>query len=189
MQVYQKTERQLAPRRWIGPLHAQADDAFRRARMHGLSYARSCVVGQIASFKDGWAFRSSLAGAVGVCVRTVQRAITQAREAGMMRTARSKPREKPPGLQGPLPCGFSHRWILAPVQEAVAAASHLARKVARSLTADGCEPRAVACTPERRARMSETDLAERAARGRRELVALDARWQAEADLGRRPKPA
>jgi hypothetical protein len=157
--------------------------------MHGLSYARSCVVGQIASFKDGWAFRSSLAGAVGVCVRTVQRAITQAREAGMMRTARSKPREKPPGLQGPLPCGFSHRWILAPVQEAVAAASHLARKVARSLTADGCEPRAVACTPERRARMSETDLAERAARGRRELVALDARWQAEADLGRRPKPA
>lgn len=176
----------FAPRRWLGPLHAQADDAFRRARMHGLSHARACVVGQIASFKDGWAFRSSLASAVGVCVRTVQRAITQAREAGMMRTARSKPREKPPGLQGPLPCGFSHRWILAPVQEAVAAASHLARKVARSLAVDGCEPRAVACTPERRARMSLADLAERAARARRELADLAARWAAEPDP--RPKP-
>jgi hypothetical protein len=105
----------------------------------------------------------------------------------MMRTARSKPREKPPGLQGPLPCGFSHRWILAPAQEAVAAASHLARKVARALTPDGCEPRAVACSPERRARMSEADLAERAARGRAELAALVARWATEAEP--RPRPA
>ena len=183
---HRNPEHQLAPRRWIGPLSAQADEAFRRARMHGLSYARACVVGQIASFKDGWAFRQTLAGAVGVCVRTVQRAITQAKEAGMMRTARSKPGERAPGVQGPLPCGFSHRWLLAPAQEAVAAASHLARRVARSLTVDGCEPRAVACNPERRARVTEAELAERAARGRTELAALVARWATETEPRHRP---
>jgi hypothetical protein len=166
--------------RWIGPLHVQADDAFRRARVAGLSYARACVVGQIASFKDGWIFRARLADAVGVCVRTVQRAITQARELGLMATARSKPREKPPGAQGPLPCGFSHRWILAPAQAAAAAASHLARKVARSL----CDAKPPTCDGRARV-VRPVNLAERAARARAELARLAALWEEEPP----PKPA
>jgi hypothetical protein len=169
-----------APVRWIGPLHVQADDAFRRARVAGLSYARACVVGQIASFKDGWVFRSRLADAVGVCVRTVQRGITQARELGMMRTARSKPRERPPGAGGPLVCGFSHRWILAPAQAAAAAASHLARKVARSL----CEAKPATCDGQQRI-ARPANLAERAARARAELAELVARWEDDPP----PKPA
>jgi len=165
-----------APRRWIGPLTREADDAFRRARVHGMSLARACVVGQIASFKDGWMPRHRIAELVGVCVRTVQRGITQARELGMMRTARSKPRERPPGAQGPFWCGFSHRWIIPAVSEAAAAASHLARQVARKMAGvcAGARP----CTPRRERTPGE--LAERAARAKSDLAALVTQWETEA---------
>lgn len=77
-----------------------------------MSSARALVVGCIASFKQGWVFRRTLARHTGVSVRTVQRGITQARTLGLLGTARAKPNEVPPGRQEPVRCGWSHRWIV-----------------------------------------------------------------------------
>lgn len=45
-------------------------------------------------------------------MRTVQRGITQARELGLLGTARARPDEVPPGCKSPIRCGWSHRWIV-----------------------------------------------------------------------------
>lgn len=125
---------------WLGtdsPREAVA--AFRRARSAGMSSVRALVVGQIGSFRDCWAFRSKLARAVGCSVRTVQRAITQAKSLGLIGVARAKPHEKPPGCSHPVECGFSHRWTIGwgKTGEAVKAAVAAARLrfVARSSVA------------------------------------------------------
>lgn len=115
---------------WLGPSAAEASSAYGRAREAGMSVLRSLVVGQIASFRQCWAFRRKLAEKVGCSVRTVQRAITQAKAEGLLGTARAKPHEIPPGrdAQGPVACGWSHRWIIGwgkagtAVRDAVAAA-------------------------------------------------------------------
>lgn len=57
-------------------------------------------------------FRKNLAEHTGLSVRTVQRAITQGKELGLMGVARAKPNDVPPGMDRPLPCGWSHRWIV-----------------------------------------------------------------------------
>lgn len=121
---------------WLGPHHGEARAAYTRARRAGLTSLRALVVGSVASFKDCWAFRSKLASQVGCSVRTVQRALTQAREEGLIGVARSKCDivngkkvfEKAPILNKPVPCGWSHRWTIgwgkagAAVKQAVEAA-------------------------------------------------------------------
>jgi hypothetical protein len=112
---------------WPGPAVPEARAAYRRARESGLSAARSLVLGCIASFRDGWAFRSSLAKHTGLSVRTVQRAITQGKDFGLIGTARAKPDEVPPGAKGPMPCGWSHRWTVGWGQAYEAAKSAVAQ--------------------------------------------------------------
>jgi len=74
---------------------------------------RALVIGSVASFKECWAFRRKLAAKVGCSVRTVQRALTQARSEGLIGLARAKKDEVPPGWQhGPVTCGWSHRWVM-----------------------------------------------------------------------------
>lgn len=97
---------------WPGPNAPEARSAYERARLAGLSAARSLVLGCIASFRDGWAFRRTLAEHTGLSVRTVQRAITQAKWCGLLGVARAKKTEVPTGLDRPLPCGWSHRWTI-----------------------------------------------------------------------------
>jgi hypothetical protein len=77
-----------------------------------MSAGRALVLGTIASFKQCWMFRRKIAEHTGLSVRTVQRAITQGRELGLMGTARAKPNEVPPGLDKPVVCGWSHRWVV-----------------------------------------------------------------------------
>jgi hypothetical protein len=45
-------------------------------------------------------------------VRTVQRAITQAKSEGLIGVARAKKTDVPPGWKEPVPCGWSHRWVV-----------------------------------------------------------------------------
>ena len=97
---------------WPGPFASEARAAYERARTAGLSTARALVLGCIASFKQGWTFRRTLANHTGVSIRTVQRSITQGKVEGLLGTARAKPDEVPPGLTKPMRCGWSHRWII-----------------------------------------------------------------------------
>lgn len=113
---------------WLGPVHSEAKAAFVRARAVGLTSLRALVVGNVASFKDCWAFRSKIARQVGCSVRTVQRALTQAREEGLIGVARAKKGECPPNWKKPVECGWSHRWTVgwgkagAAIKQAVEAA-------------------------------------------------------------------
>lgn len=91
---------------------------------------RALVIGSVASFKECWAFRRKLAEKVGCSVRTVQRALTQARSEGLIGLARAKKTEVPPGWQhGPVTCGWSHRWVVGWGQagQAVADRVHAAK--------------------------------------------------------------
>jgi hypothetical protein len=124
-------------RLWLGPSHYEARAAYHRARGAGLTSLRALVVGTIGSFQDCWSFRSTIATFLGCSVRTVQRAITQAKQEGLIGVARSKVTVKPDGsrefepapkLGKPIPCGWSHRWTVGwgkageAVQRAVEAA-------------------------------------------------------------------
>lgn len=63
-------------------------------------------------------------------MRTVQRALTQARSEGLIGLARAKKTEVPPGWQhGPVTCGWSHRWVIGWGQagQAVADRVHAAK--------------------------------------------------------------
>lgn len=107
---------EVAPKLWLGPWVHEAVAAYHRARAAGLSVMRALAIGNVASFKDGWAFRSTLAGRVGCSVRTVGRALEQAKREGLVGVARAKKGERPVGPNGeklaPLHCGWSHRWTI-----------------------------------------------------------------------------
>lgn len=98
---------------YLGPDHLEARHAEQRAREAGLSVVRAKVVGNVASTKDLWAFRSSIAKQVGCSIRTVARALKQAVEEGLIRVHRGKRDEVPPAAKAPIPCGWSHRWFVA----------------------------------------------------------------------------
>ena len=97
---------------WVGPVAHEARAAFERARNAGLSSARALVIGNVASRKDCWAFRKTIAKKIGCSVRTVQRGLTQAKELGLIKTFRAKKGEVPPGRKEPLKCGWSHRVVV-----------------------------------------------------------------------------
>ncbi|HET7378500.1 MAG TPA: hypothetical protein VFJ24_00530 [Gaiellales bacterium] len=108
-----------------------------------MSPMRALAFGQIASFRDGWVFRSTIAKKIGASVRTVGRAIRQAKDLGLLGTARAKKTEIPPGMSRPLACGWSHRWIIGWGQagKAVAAAVSAARtRRLAKLSAKGLRP-------------------------------------------------
>ncbi len=111
---------------YLGPDLPEARAAEQRAREAGLTVLRARIVAHIASFKDGWIFRRRLAKTEGCSVRTVQRAITQAREEGLLGVARAKQGEKPPGAAGTFACGWSHRWIIGRGRAAAAALAAVA---------------------------------------------------------------
>lgn len=94
---------------WLGPNQLEAVAAFRRARQAGMSLARALVIGQCASFRDCWTFRAKLARLLGVSVRTVQRAVSEAKSLGLLKVFRAKPHEKAPEVGKVIACGWSHR--------------------------------------------------------------------------------
>jgi hypothetical protein len=97
---------------YLGPYEHEARAAFKRALAAGLSVTRAHVIAQVASFKDGWAFRSTLAEIAACSIRTVARAFAHAKREGLLRTHRAKKREIPPGCDQPLRCGWSHRFVI-----------------------------------------------------------------------------
>lgn len=111
---------------WPGSHGAEAAKAFHRAIDAGMNTLRSLVVGCVASFRDCWMFQRMIARKLGCSVRTVQRALHQARELGLIECHRAKPTENAPGLGRPVPCGWSHRWAVGWGQAVDAARSAIA---------------------------------------------------------------
>lgn len=102
---------------WLGPDAAEARRVFGRGLEAGMTALRALILGQVASFRDCYAFRSTIARRVGCHIRTVARAFAQATELGMLGRARAKRDERTPGDPQSgggrvIPCGWSHRWIV-----------------------------------------------------------------------------
>lgn len=115
-----------------GPNPHEARSAYIRARRAGMNSLRALVVSFCASFKDCWAFRRKIAEIIGCSVRTVQRALTQAQDLGLLRCARAKKGEAPPGAKRPIDCGFSHRWIMGWGEAGKNAAKRIAAAIERA---------------------------------------------------------
>jgi hypothetical protein len=114
-------------RLWFGPEPHEGTAAYQRARRAGMSVSRALVMGEIGSFPDCWKFQRTIARILGLSVRTVQRAVAQAKALGQVRVHRSKKGEIPPRgpkkghaddcdcfscKPRPLPCGWSHKWAV-----------------------------------------------------------------------------
>ncbi len=114
---------------WPGPYGQEAVKAFHRATEAGMNSLRALVVGCVASFRDCWMFQSQIAKRLGCSLRTVQRALRQARTLGLIECHRSKRNENAPILGKVVPCGWSHRWAVGwgLVGDAVKQAVNIAR--------------------------------------------------------------
>jgi DNA-binding transcriptional MocR family regulator len=126
---------------YLGPDHLEARHAEQRAREAGLSVVRSKVVGNVASTRDLWAFRSSIAKQVGCSIRTVARALRQAVDEGLIRVHRGKRDEVPPAAKAPIPCGWSHRWFVARGLAAAAAVAAVAAAKLAAVARQAVQPR------------------------------------------------
>lgn len=111
---------------WLGPNAAEALAAYTRARAAGMNAVRSLVIGCVASFRDAWAFRKTIAERVKCSVRTVQRALNQGRKLGLIQVWRAKKGEIPKGLSAPMKCGWSHRIAVGFGQAAAVVAAAVA---------------------------------------------------------------
>jgi AraC-like DNA-binding protein len=177
---------------FVGPYQHEARAAFLRAIESGLSVTRAYVLAQVASFKDGWLFRSTLAEKVGCSVRTVARAFAQAKREGLLRTHRAKKREIPPGCDQPLRCGWSHRFVIgwgaagAAVKQAVecARARWLMNRCIKPVAATAHTERFRGSSTETRGvafsrPWSSAELAQRKEKALRDLAELEAKWARE----------
>lgn len=90
-----------------------AQFVFERCRELGMNKLRAEIVGHVGSFpKTCWAYASSIARRVGCSVRTVQRAIAQAKALGLIRTTSGKKDTTPPDAKEPSRFGYSIREIV-----------------------------------------------------------------------------
>jgi hypothetical protein len=96
----------------LGPDYAEAQRTYIRAREAGMSHVRALILSHVGSRKDLWAFAREIARRVGCCIRTVQRALAEGASLGLVRCHRGKKDEVPPGANKPIPCGWSHRFIV-----------------------------------------------------------------------------
>jgi hypothetical protein len=104
----------VGTRAYLGEDYAEARAMLGRAREADVPALRAMVLSQVASFKDAWLARRSIAKFLHCSIRTVQRALSQGAELGLIGKARAKYGERLPGM-GPneyQTCGYSHRWTI-----------------------------------------------------------------------------
>jgi hypothetical protein len=78
-----------------------------------MSWPRAYALACLASYgRKSWTFQRTLAKFTGFCVRTIQRAMRQAKLFGLMISKRIKRGETAPGGRGPLTCGAALRTII-----------------------------------------------------------------------------
>lgn len=136
----------LPLKRYVGTDYLEADAAFVRAVDAGMTAARALVVANVASFRDCWAARRKIMLYARTSLSTVQRALNQAAELGLIGKARAKLGERLPGLPEPQTCGYSHRWTIgrgmaAGAAMAAIAAARVAKIVNRAFNAPKKPPK------------------------------------------------
>lgn len=90
----------------------------------GMSWQRAYIMACASSYgRICWTFQSKLASFTGYSVRTIQRAMRQAKKLGVIRSRRLRRGERPPGATQPITCGGALRkfvaWGLPVVRAAV----------------------------------------------------------------------
>lgn len=102
----------MMPTLFGGPFKNDAKKAHQLGISEGWRGYGPAIYGELVSHgKDPWIFQSSIAKAVGCCVRTVQRWLRLFRDEGLLKCHRAKKGEIPKGREHPVSCGWSHRIV------------------------------------------------------------------------------
>jgi len=102
----------MMPELFGGPWKNDARKAHQLGIAEGWRGYGPAIYGELVSHgKSPWLFQSSIAAAVGCCVRTVQRWLRFFRDEGLLKCHRAKKGEIPKGREKPLSCGWSNRIL------------------------------------------------------------------------------
>lgn len=97
-----------------GPHRREAEQIQRHCVDQGMSWKRAYAVACMASIGQiCWTFQSTVHEYTGISVRTIQRAVAQAKKLGVLVSRRLRRNEQPPGGRGPLSCGGALRRFTA----------------------------------------------------------------------------
>jgi hypothetical protein len=108
----------LNPAHFLPPVpgvhRREALAVFRFALYERMSWKRAHALAIAASYGENcWAFQKRIAEWAKCSVRTVQRAMNEAKTLGIIRSRRSRRGEIPQNGRGPLKCGFAMRTFTA----------------------------------------------------------------------------
>lgn len=93
-----------------GPHRGEAERIQRYCVDQGMSWKRAYAVACMASIGPiTWMFQASVAKYLNISVRTVQRAVRQAKSLGVLVSRRLRRNEQPQGARSPISCGGALR--------------------------------------------------------------------------------
>lgn len=96
-----------------GPFRSEAFAIHAHCLAQGMSPKRAYAIACAASIgRVCWTFQSSLAKFTSYSVRTIQRAMRQARRLGVLISRRLRRGEQPPGARKPISCGGALRRFI-----------------------------------------------------------------------------
>lgn len=97
-----------------GPFRREAMAILEHCKDAGMSWKRAYAIACFASIGQiCWQFQSSVHKFTGYSVRTIQRAVRQAKELGVLVSRRLRRGERPPGAHKPITCGGALRRFIA----------------------------------------------------------------------------
>lgn len=108
----------MNPRYFLPPVpgvhRREALFVFRYALSQQMTWKRAHCLAVAASYgQKSWVFQGTVAKLVGCSLRTVQRAMNEAKTLGILYSRRSRQGETPPNGRGPLKCGCAIRTFTA----------------------------------------------------------------------------
>lgn len=96
-----------------GPHRREAMAIFAYCKNAGVSWKRAYALACAASYGQiCWTFQTTLAEFTGYCVRTIQRAMRQAKALGLLVSRRLRRGEQPIGARQPITCGGALRRFI-----------------------------------------------------------------------------
>jgi hypothetical protein len=99
-----------------GPFRSEALRILEHCKAAGMSWKRAYAIACLASEAENgicWKFQSKVARFTGYSIRTIQRAVRQAKGMGVLVSRRLRRGERPPGARQPITCGGALRRFIA----------------------------------------------------------------------------